>query len=87
MFCWNKAWPAHCQALSLVTATAVRWRHGVVVAVTHAAMVPVSVVLAVLLVVLVVVLVPEAASYGPDYWMPRIPLARMANVWRISERL
>ena len=54
---------------------------------THVVGVPVSVVLAVLLVVLVVVLVPEAASYGPDYWMPRIPLARMANVWRISERL
>ena len=87
MFCWNKAWPAHCQALSLVTAAAVHWRHVVVAVAAHAAMVPVSVVLAVLLVVLVVVLVPEAASYGPDYWMPRIPPARMADVWRISERL
>jgi len=47
----------------------------------------VSVVLAVLLAVLVVVLVPEAASCGPDYWMPRIPPARMADVWRIPVRL
>ena len=84
---WNKARQARCPALPLVIEVAFHWRHVMVAVLSHAVMVPVSVVVVMLLVLVVVMVVQVASlvvvqvvSCGYCCWVRQTRPARKADI-------